>query len=616
MCGLAGVLRADPACERLRPILKTMAATMAHRGPDDEGLVTLMHHSGSVGLCARRLAIRDLGPAGHQPMHSARTGSVACFNGEVYNAESLRTELTGRGHRFAGTSDTEVVLAAYDEWGAAMCERLRGMFAIAIWDLPEQRLFLARDRLGIKPLYYVTRGPEMAFASEVRTLLRSGLSSGRLSTSGVCSFLSLGAVSEPGTIIDDILMWPAGHHGYWRDGRVTMSPYWSLDAAFAAPPNGAAGSSAGLIRRVLEDNVRQHLVSDVPLGVFLSGGVDSSSLVALAASVGAEPPVTLSLIFPEQEYSEQQFIAQIVERYTTTHHEVEVDSAYARDEIERALNAMDQPTIDGVNTYIISSMARDAGIPVVLSGLGGDELFGGYDSFRSIPRLEWARQLPRPVRQLAAAAVRWRMGNTDRGDKLNRWLRGEPPDDAYELTRELFSPGKVNELTVFEEPLAPARTPSPRTLDTNNRVSLHELGSYMRNTLLRDGDVMSMAHSVELRVPFVDHQLVEAVAMIPGRDKQKGLGPKPLLAAAVKDLVPEEILRRPKAGFVLPFAEWLRHDLREEVRDRLNGGNHSLAPVLDEREVLGVWQRFLEGKTSWSRPWALYVLMRWHEAAL
>jgi asparagine synthase (glutamine-hydrolysing) len=509
MCGIGGTARAGGSkAESLHGPLLAMEASMIHRGPDDGGaLVFDLEGGGAVGLCARRLAIQDLSSRGHQPMHSRLSRSWGCLNGEVYNVNEVRAELAARGHYFCGHSDTEVVLAAYDEWGPECFGRLRGMLAVAIWDTPQRRLVLARDRLGIKPLYYTEGKGKLAFASEVGALLSSGLVPTSLSPEGLRPYLALGAVEEPGAIVKDVRAL-AGHYGIWDGRTLRLSEYWSLADSFAQRDPPAWEDAVPRVRAGLEDAVRRHLVSDVPLGVFLSGGIDSSALVGLVTAVADHPPQLVSVVFPQKRWSEEDYIRMVTERFGTSHTQVVLTDVDILAQLPMALSAMDQPTFDGVNTYIVSRQARAAGLTVALSGVGSDELFAGYDTFRIVRRLNRLRRLPgAPARPAAAAVVRAALQDSDRGRKLARWLRAaEPALSATALRRELFGPDAIASLLGGPQPQATGKERAPHTADETDRVSFLELDRYMRNVLLRDTDVLGMAHGLEVRVLFLDHE--------------------------------------------------------------------------------------------------------------
>lgn len=613
MCGIGGVVGALDV-DAVNNALRRMTSAMTHRGPDDSGLHVSATGSTVCGLCATRLAIMDCSPAGHQPMVSERSGSVLTLNGEIYNAGNLRRILEGLGYAFRGGSDTEVALAAFDEWGRACVHRLQGMFAMCIWDASNRQTLLVRDRLGIKPLYYFVGGQATVFASEIRALLSTGLVPNRLSIPGVESFLTLGAVREPETIIEGVCALEPGNWASIGDGVIDIEQYWALEEAFRAPSELAGRQmTVKALRQHLEAVVSRHLVSDVPLGIFLSGGIDSSALVALASQVSGEPPKTVSVVFPETELSEDVYIRMMVDRYRTDHSQLMLDHSQFLNDLPGAITAMDQPTVDGVNTYVVSKAARAAGLTVALSGLGGDELFAGYDSFRSVPRLdELRRWLPRPMRIPVARAAAMVYGSSDRSRKLCRWLRASDPGlSAYELQRELFSPDARERLL----PSVPSANYSnaARLSDAVNDVSLLELETYMRNVLLRDSDVMSMANSLELRVPFLDEELVEFVAGLPGAWKVDGPRPKSLLVEAVADLLPRAVYDRKKMGFTLPFSTWMKGGLRQEIETTLFGNRATggFVDVLDAEAVRDVWGMFLSGQAQWSRAWAIYVLTTW-----
>jgi asparagine synthase (glutamine-hydrolysing) len=619
MCGIAGIaarLRPQDLDQRAR----AMASTMAHRGPDDEGVALLESGRAYVVLAARRLAIQDCSSLGHQPMRSPATGNALALNGEIYNVDALRSELRARGHAFVGHSDTEVALHAWDEWGERFVDHLRGMFAIAAWDARDPRLLLVRDRLGIKPLYIAQAGGRLAFASEVRTLLASGLVDPAPSALGIASYLSLGAVQDPLTLVDAIESLPPGHLAEWRDGRpLEVRRYWALEDAFglrSTPPSRR--EAVERLRAMLEEATRMHLVSDVPLGVFLSGGIDSTAVTALVSAVSNQPPRSVSVVFPQQAYSEERYIRMVSERFGTRHESIELDDATVLDQVPDAVAAMDQPSSDGVNTHIVSRLARQAGLTVALSGLGGDELFGGYPSFADVPRLRTIRRaLPGPLGALAAGTLARLGSRSDRQQKLARWLADPAATpSAYALRRELFGQREVDALT-RQQTDALQRWQLPPTRErSSNDVSLLELSVYMRNVLLRDSDVMSMAHSLEIRVPLLDHVVVEYAASLPAAWKLRGRKPKPLLVDALADLLPDEVVYRPKMGFTLPFEDWLRGALKRDVEnvlcDAAVGG--AVAPLLDETAVRDVWRRFSNGQASWIRPWSLYVLKVWGEA--
>jgi asparagine synthase (glutamine-hydrolysing) len=643
MCGIVGIIGLNAPVPT--EILECATQSLAHRGPDDGGTV-LLRNSGvtradqeiEIGLGNRRLAILDLSPLGHQPMHDPATGNWIVYNGELYNFRELRTRLEQAGQRFTSHSDTEVILKAFAHWGEKCLHEFRGMFAFAIWDAQRHSLFIARDPMGIRPLYYYQSDRYFIFSSEVRTLLGTSLVPRTLDAAGVINFLTFGSVCDPNTLIDGVSALPAGHSLSWKEGKLTLSKYWDLidsdQTDHSAHPETRAGSQQREqeeVASMLDECVRMQLVSDVPVGVFLSGGIDSSSLVGILNRNHISPS-TFSIVFREADYSEAEYSRAVAKLFSTDHHEITVSQSDLFTAIDPAIHAMDQPTIDGINTYFVSQRTRAAGVKVALSGLGGDEIFAGYSNFRTLPRMErFARAwnnvpslLRVPLTDMFAALT----PVTDQNRKLTAFLRnGSAVVNPYFLARMLFAPEQQNKLLneSTHGPAALLRAQKPLTealsraqiLDPINRVSYLEARCYMLNTLLRDSDSMSMAHGLEVRVPLIDHQLARRVLALPGRWKLDARTPKPLLVRALAGQLPEEIVHRPKRGFTLPFEHWLHDEMRPLVEaslSRIECG--ALGVLISQAAARGVWQDFLSGRTSWSRPWSLYVLQRWCEKHL
>jgi asparagine synthase (glutamine-hydrolysing) len=632
MCGIVGILARKT---QIPPeVLEQATRSLAHRGPDDSGTV-LLKDTGperlEIGLGHRRLAILDLSPLGHQPMHDPVTGNWIVFNGEIYNFRELRKELEAAGVEFKSHSDTEVILAGYRVWGESCLTRLGGMFAFALWDLPRKRLLLARDRVGIKPLYYHQADQTFVFASEVRTLLRTGLVPRKVDSTGVLSYLAFGSVYEPWTIVEGVRAVPAGHVLTVQNGSVSIREYWNplpSSSAGSEPASGNGAATANRLPALLRDAVLSHLVSDVPVGVFLSGGIDSSALVAVLSHNGVRAN-TFSLVFQEEEFNEGQYSREIAHRFGSEHHEIRVSQQDTLAAMPEALCAMDQPTIDGINTYLVSAKTRAAGVKVALTGLGADELFAGYSNFRRVPRMEAFSErfgrLPKLVRRPFSASVALFVGKGDRSRKLAELAADRDSIvHPYFLARMLF--GAAEREGLFAAPDYQALQQSinrglqesiteSQSLDPVNRVSYLESRWYMRNTLLRDSDFMSMAHGLELRVPFLDRALVEACFRIPGDRKLQGDSRKSLLLASLGVELPREIVNRPKRGFTLPFERWLRGEMRPFVEDTLLKSDWDQTSI-SASSVREVWDRFLAGETSWSRPWSLFVLKHWCEQNL
>jgi asparagine synthase (glutamine-hydrolysing) len=488
------------------------------------------------------------------------------------------------------------------------------MFAFALWDAQRHRLLIARDPMGIKPLYYWHGDRHFLFASELRTLLQTGLVPRTLSRSALLNYLAFGSVYEPDTVIDGVTALPPGHVLTWEAGRVSVRRNWDLAAerSGARPDDSNRHAEAqSQIAALLEESVRMQLVSDVPVGVFLSGGIDSSSLVAILSRLGVRAS-TFSIVFREADYSEAEHSRAVAALFKADHHELQVSQQDALAAIPDALHAMDQPTIEGVNTFFVSQRTRAAGVKVALSGLGGDEIFGGYGSFQAVPRMERYSQLwanvPGIARQAVCGAFEMLAPASDQSRKLAALIRGNGNVvHPYFLSRMLFAPRTCASLTPSLSPEtarqadAPLRESLRQTagMDPINRVSYLESRCYMLNTLLRDSDVMSMAHGLELRVPLIDHHLAQRVMAMPGNSKVGGRSPKHLLVDALRGALPDTIVRRPKKGFTLPFEHWLRDALRPEVESTLKRlGTGSLNGLVSAAAARKVWDGFLRGETS------------------
>jgi asparagine synthase (glutamine-hydrolysing) len=654
MCGICGAIDWSESPNAVG-LVRRMTPTMLQRGPDDEGY--LDREALSLGM--RRLSIIDVA-GGHQPVFN-QDGSVgAILNGEIYNFQELQEQLKDRGHTFRTRSDSEVVAHAYEEWGAQCVERFQGMFAIAVYDgrKPQQSaissqhsanraaldeaggtLFLARDRLGIKPLYYSAISNERSaiskflFASEVRTLLASDVVPRKLSRDGVESYLLFGSVSEPMTLVEGVYSLPPGHRMTVQlnnsSQAIKAERYWDIArvASSSVHPslNGEKTSetAAKQVRALLEESVRKHLIADVPVGVFLSSGIDSTALAGLA-SRAASGVHTFTVGFPEAEYSETTIARRTAAKFGTTHQEVMLTGDEMLAHLGEAVGALDQPSIDGINTYFVSKSARQAGLKVALSGLGGDEVFGGYSSFSRTAKYQRMASVsagfPAGVRSVMASAGRQILSG-DAGTKLAA-LIGSPASlpDPYYFGRALFPPDSVAGLMAGEKrnghkPLwwnwLAESAASVRQLDAFAAVSCLEANSYLVNTLLRDTDSMSMAHSLEVRVPFLDHPLVEFVTQLPQKSKLNKGVPKALLVAALRDILPDEVVNQTKRGFTFPWAEWLRGPMRSSLEQGFSDMSPALRGVLNVEAGREVWRNYLAGKTSWSRPWSLYVLNEW-----
>ena len=640
MCGIVGAIGAITS--ELRQAIALANAAQIHRGPDDSGV----WHSGAPGssgasFAFRRLAILDVSANGHQPMVDAASGNCIVFNGEIYNFRELRGELEAQGARFTSTSDTEVVLHAYARWGSAAIRRLRGMFALAIWDARTGKVLVARDRLGIKPLYVttVTRDGRrcLLFASELRSLLATGLVERRIDRTALDSYLWNGFVVGPGSIVKGISLMPPGtiatidpQAAEWR-----TEPYWQLPAA----PPAAQGSATPVeeLAAELRTATAQHLVSDVPLGVFLSGGIDSSAVAALAAGVASDGPRSLrtfNISFDEAEYDESRYAKAVAAALGTDHRDIRLTEQHFVGNIDHALAAIDQPTFDGINNWFVSRAVRDAGITVALAGTGGDELFGGYRSFDEIPRSARASSLckwlpKRPLRALAHGFARLRMGRAGAVRPQTRWgkladLLGGGGDllHAYQTHYAMFTAemhaalqGGVAAGDGIGIPAARAAELSALITGPRPRaaVALLELANFIGERLLRDTDWSSMAVSLEVRVPLLDHRVVEAASRVDDSRRFDPVGKKRLLRELALGGIDPTIFDRPKSGFVLPLDLWCRQRLKDQVGATLTDASACAGAGLDPAVVGNLWRAFLERAPGiyWSRIWTVFVLLNW-----
>jgi asparagine synthase (glutamine-hydrolysing) len=624
MCGIAGFVGIGqrPVIERS---IHAMTAAQRHRGPDDGGVAVIGAGSGMfAALGSRRLAIIDRSAAGRQPLTNARSSAWIVFNGEIYNFAALRTELAGAGYVFQSRTDTEVVLHGYEAWGIeGLLRRLRGMFAFAIWDTHRRRLLLARDRLGEKPLYYALVGGRLLFASELRAIVASRLVECALSAAGTYAYLALGAVPAPLTIADPIRALESGQYAILAGGRLEVTRYWSLEEAASHHLSTSVAKSEAIahLREVVTQAVSMRTVSEVPAGVFLSGGIDSTAVLAAARSGSSGRLRAHTLIFPEEPGGEAPWARIAAQRFDADLIEHPLTARALADELPRLAAAIDQPSIDGVNTYFAAKFARAAGTIVALSGVGGDELFGGYDSFARVPALMRAGTALRgiaPAGRLLMRLLGYGDG-TSRAARLHYYLNGDPSlSRAYFAVRGLLSE-RVSATLLDRDFWAAGRRQFdifgylgsvPRVgTDTASAVSLLELQVYMQNQLLRDTDVMSMAHGVEVRCPLIDHELVEFAAALPAAWKFCGR-PKALLLRALGDWIPPELANRRKAGFTLPFASWMRGELSDAISDLLNAYD-GVGDVVDKRGALALWAAFQRGRLHWSRIWAVVMLRLW-----
>ena len=619
MCGIAGIatLRSD---ESLRPAAERMAASMKHRGPDSQAVQEFP----TCLLVNARLSIVDLSERSRMPMSSPDGQTWITYNGETYNAAELRSELTQRGHTFRTTSDTEVVLHLYLEYGEQFVEKLRGMFAFAIWDARENKLVLGRDRLGIKPLYLYATPGKLAFASEIKTLLASDLMPRQVDPAGVRAFLQLGHIPPPWSAIRGVTPLAPGHIGIWKGGKWRTEAYWSLQ------PQSTAGQTEHLaedLSKVLLDAMRNHLVSDVPVLIFLSGGTDSACLGALARAAGAQNVSAMTVGFGEADFDESELTRRTAQALDMPLEVVKLDARRVEVDLDHAVWALDEPSVDGLNSYWISKLGAEAGFKVAISGQGGDELFGGYESLPWFERFNtvahWAKSFPsNPFGRLLdqdAFPFRWR--------KLSYLIGADDPFVAAQLAvKVLFLDRDVEELLAspFARNGHPAEAREHLTYwskqvekeDLRERLAFMDIHTHLEPRLLRDLDAMSMAHSIEVRPVFVDHRLVEFLLPVPSSIR---IQQKRLLLQAAKVFLPPGLLTdlasRQKRTFTFPFQRWLSRDLRHVLKGAFAPERLRETGILQPEAVNRLWERYerSEGAVGWSRIWNLFVLQRWCE---
>ena len=668
MCGIGGILRFADAADRpsaeMRGRLEAMNTAMAHRGPDGEGV--WVHERGSVGLAHRRLAIVDLSADAAQPM-ADDTGAVRLtFNGEIYNHLDLRRELQGAGHRFfTDHSDTEVLVHGYKEWGLeGLVGRLQGMFAFAIWDENRQLLSLARDRIGIKPLYFTTASGAFRFASEIKALLSDPAIDRKVDPDALNHYLSFMVAPAPLTMFENIFKLPAAHiMEIGRDGRIEARRYWD-----ALPGNGIAGSeTAGMndrdreayyvdgIRRRLEAAIDKRMMSDVPFGVFLSGGIDSSANVALMSRLTDRPVETFTVAFKDNDrLNELEYANQIAAEFKTNHHEVMIGETDMLGYLEGLVHSQDEPIADWVCVplYFVSKLARDSGVTVVQVGEGSDEQFCGYDSWMTYLRFfrsfwdPYHRLVPSGVRRLAGRlAASWapdkRAGGAQLAEALSRAGTGtplfmsganafwnvhksrymEPPlpspssrwqalaDAGLDLTGLADSDSGAVTAGYFDTLWS-----STQDVDRLTEMAYAEFRLRLPELLLMRVDKIGMSTSIEGRVPFLDHELVEFTQDIPQSWKVRGGTKKYLLKKAVGDLLPENIIHRPKMGFAAPVAEWLRADFGRAAQDTVLGSSLFETAGFNKAHIAKMFRQHRDQRTDHAlHLWSLFNLAAWHD---
>ena len=591
MCGIAGIISTSSISQCMASKVEAMQAQLNHRGPDANGFYSAA--SSQAILAHTRLSIIDLSNNAAQPMSSNNGRFTITYNGEIYNYKELYKHLTTLGYKFTSQSDTEVILNLYSEYGSKCVEHLRGMFSFCIWDEVSKIAFAARDPLGIKPFYYWHNDQSLAFSSELRPLINSGLSHQSLDYSGLYSYFKTGSVSEPKTLISDIKQLQAGCYIVWEGGQVKETNYWQID--FSHRAKISYSEAIKLTRQALNDSIKAHLVSDVPISLFLSGGIDSTAILALINANTNLKVNTYSIAFEEDEWNEGPIAQRVADHFGSNHTELLLTKNKAQKIYNDYITAIDQPSIDGFNTFCISKLAHEHGEKVVLSGLGGDEVFAGYKSFELLPKMVKASK----CLKLIAPAIRGfaNLFTPLLSIKLRRTFDflSEPNSliAAHQSLRCVFSKKEASVLTPQFVNSNQGATIEGYKQDKNqqaisDKISQLELSSYMRNQLLRDSDVMSMHWGLELRVPLVDATLIDTIAVIPAEFRlKKG---KQLLIDSVPE-IPEWVYNRPKQGFRFPFDLWFQEQWQHPEKLDLTNKWIKLQP--------------------WYRQWSLQILTQW-----
>jgi asparagine synthase (glutamine-hydrolysing) len=602
---------------------KNVLNVLKHRGPDDEGIFI----NENIFLGQRRLAIIDLSPSGKQPMSlkckKTQSKLIVNFNGEIYNYKELRHELENLGHSFFSNSDTEVILHSYEEWGNEAFSRFRGMFAIALYDENRKELILIRDRFGIKPLYYYFDENNFVFTSEIKAFWSIDFIKKEIRDGASEEFLFFGYLLQPNTFYKNIFALEAGHYLKIKinneNFEIKKEKFADIKDYYLLPKEEISLEEAiKKTKEALLDSLKYHLVSDVEVGLFLSGGIDSTVLLYLMRELKQEKIKTVSAIFPKTIYDESEKINELLQKFNTDHLELKITGKDFLENLDNIFYHMDEPTIDGVNTYFVSLAAQKAGLKVVLSGLGGDELFYGYPSFFDLTKINKIK----PILKYLGIGYLLKLFAGEFNIKLNKLddiINAKNLEEAYLVYRRIFNnnanlrmsanlanddANDFNNTNLYHSHFI-------RYIRANSRyshydlISFLEMSYYLKNQLLRDSDVFSMAHSIELRVPFVDNVLFEKIAPIPDEYKIKNNISKFLLKEIIKDKVSDKILKQKKQGFVVPIELWLKNEAKEILQKELLNNN-----IFDRKKTEKMLNLFCQNKLNWSRLWAIFVLNR------
>ncbi len=612
MCGIAGILNRKEAVHPDQ--IKRMTDSMCHRGPDSEGFFV----DQELAFGHRRLSIIDLSDAANQPFEDVSGRYVIVFNGEIYNYAEIRPLLSGYPFRTQG--DTEVILAGYIQWGADCLRYLRGMYTIVIWDRQERDLFIARDRLGVKPFYFYHDEQSFVFASELRAILSIGKTNRKIDRTAIAEYFRYQSVGFPFSPIESIRQMEAGTWMRVKNGEIIVHRYWdatdkNYDFEFTDKKQ-----VEGKVKELMLQSVKRRLVSDVPVGAFLSGGIDSSAVVGLMVEAGDPSPHTFNISFDDSAYDESKYAQTVAKKFNTRHVQIDMRPEVMLDELTNALDAMDTPTGDGINTYVVSQAIHKEGIRVALSGVGGDELFVGYPIFQhfiNLQQKDWIWKLPASMRKLGGSLL----GKGEQKDRIRQLIGLSSPgiENSYHVLRQIISPSALQRLTRL--PANAADTLSDQLIQKKevlhqlpffSQVTAAEYLGYTQQTLLKDTDQMSMAHSLEIREPFFDQDLVEFIMAVPDHFKVP-VYPKSLLVESLKPMLPDEIVHRKKQGFLFPWNQWIHQELRSFCDRHIQ--QMAQRDFIQGNFLKQTWKQFLEGDKNirWQEMWLFVVLNYWME---
>ena len=617
MCGINGIYN-HKSLKDVENKVKLMNSLTKHRGPDYSNI----YLDSSVCIGHNRLSIIDLDSKSNQPFISADENLVLSYNGEIYNFLELKKELS-KSYDFKTKSDTEVIIAAYSLWGIEMVYKFNGMFSFALWDKSKEELFLCRDRFGIKPLYYMEVNQSIIFSSSIKALKSFSHEELKIKEDDLLDFLQYGTVHQPNTILDKVKSVPRGSFLMAGNQETKIFEYWNLFESNNS--NKITSEPLKTVNKLLLESVEKRLISDVPYGIFLSGGIDSSILVAAASKVSTQKVNTFSIVFKEKGFDERKFSRQIASKYKTNHLELELNPEEILQQIEEPFKFMDHPSVDGINTFFISKQVHNQGFKMALSGAGSDELFAGYPVFKEVFELEnkkWLYSFPPQLRNIFGKLLQLRnksLKSHKIAEILNLKLLELPY--FYPIFRKIFANNTIYKLCDIKN-ISTENYPfnwAFNNLDTNNiganyslisKISALEIETYLQNVLLRDADQMGMANSLEIRVPFLDHNLVEYVLSLPNELKYP-IYPKKLLIDSTKGWIPDEIIHRKKMGFVLPWEKWMRNELSSFCEESLL--NLEDFSIFNMSQVNLLWKDFVKGNPyiNWLQIWSLVVLGKW-----